>query len=63
MKIMLTLLACLTLCSCELSPAEHEDADYIPLHPQYRSGLANPRTYMDKDDVNVQKLISRQYVQ
>jgi hypothetical protein len=52
------------LCSCELSPGSHDsafDADYIPLHAQYGSGLANPRNYMDKDDPNIQRLISSPY--
>lgn len=66
MKILLAVLGCLSLCSCELSPASRDSAsdnDYIPLHPQYGSGLANPRNYMDKDDPNIQKLISSHYIQ
>jgi hypothetical protein len=53
------------LCSCELAPGARDDAtadDYIPTHVQYQSGLADPRNYMDKDDVNIQKLISSHYV-
>lgn len=61
-KILLAVLGCLSLCSCELSPASRESADDIPLHPQFRSGLADPRNYMDKDDPNLQKLISSPYV-
>ena len=66
MKVLLAILGCLSLCSCELAPGARDDAiadDYIPTHVQYQSGLADPRTYMDKDDVNIQKLISSHYVQ
>jgi hypothetical protein len=28
-----------------------------------RSGLADPRSYMDKDDPNIQRLISSRYMQ
>ena len=67
MKILLAVLGCLSLCSCELSPASRDsafdDEQYIPLHPQYQSGLANPRNYMGKDDVNIQRLISSHYMQ
>ena len=62
MKILLAILGCVSLCSCELSPAAR-DSDYIPLHPQFQSGLADPRNYMDKDDLNIQKLASPRYVQ
>jgi hypothetical protein len=65
-KILLAILGCVSLCSCELSPASRDsalDEDYIPLHPQYSSGLANPRNYMDKDDPNIQRLISSPYMQ
>jgi hypothetical protein len=62
-KVLLAVLGCLSLCSCELSPAARDDEGYIPLHPQYQSGLANPRNYMDKDDVNIQRLISSHYMQ
>jgi hypothetical protein len=55
------------LCSCELAPGARDSAfdddQYIPLHPQSSSGLANPRNYMDKDDPNIQKLISSRYIQ
>jgi hypothetical protein len=62
-KILFAVLGCLSLCSCELSPASRESADdYIPLHPQLRSGLADPRNYMDKDDPNLLKLGSSAYV-
>ena len=66
MKILLAILGCVSLCSCELSPASRDsafDEDYIPLHAQYSSGLANPRNYMDKDDPNIQRLISSPYMQ
>ena len=66
MKVLLAVLGCLSLCSCELAPGARDSAlndDYIPLHPQYQSGLADPRNYMDKDDVNIQKLISSHYIQ
>ena len=66
MKILLAVLGCLSLCSCELSPGAHDstsDDDYIPLHSQMRSGLADPRSYMDKDDPNIQRLISSRYMQ
>ncbi len=59
MKILLVVLGCLSLSACELSPEEQD----IPLHPQMRSGLANPRNYMDKDDPNIQRLISSHYMQ
>jgi hypothetical protein len=65
-KILLAILGCVSLCSCELSPAAHDSAfddDNIPLHPQYSSGLANPRNYMDKDDPNIQRLISSHFIQ
>jgi hypothetical protein len=65
-KILLAVLGCLSLCSCELSPGARDSAsadDYIPLHPQMRSGLADPRSYMDKDDPNIQRLISSRYMQ
>jgi hypothetical protein len=61
-RILFAILGCASLCSCELSP-EARDNDYIPLHPQFHSGLADPRNYMDKDDVNIQKLASSRYVQ
>lgn len=66
MKILLAVLGCLSLCSCELSPgarASASDDDYIPLHSQMRSGLADPRSYMDKDEPNIQRLISSRYMQ
>ena len=66
MKILFAVLGCLSLCSCELSPGSRDmasDDDYIPLHPQMRSGLADPRSYMDKDDPNIQRLISSPYQQ
>ena len=66
MKVLLAILGCVSLCSCELAPGARDDAladDYIPTYVQYQSGLANPRNYMDKDDVNIQKLISSHYVQ
>ena len=67
MKILLVALGYLSLSACELSPASHESAfdeeQDIPLHPQMRSGLANPRNYMDKDDPNIQRLISSHYMQ
>jgi hypothetical protein len=50
------------LCSCELSPGSRDSDDYIPLHSQMRSGLADPRSYMDKDDPNIQKMISSDYM-
>ena len=64
MKILFAVLGCLSLCSCELSPGSRDmasDDDYIPLHPQMRSGLADPRSYMDKDDPNIQRLIASPY--
>jgi hypothetical protein len=65
-KTLLAVLGCLSLCSCELSPGARDtaaDDDYIPLHSQMRSGLADPRSYMDKDDPNIQRLISSRYMQ
>jgi hypothetical protein len=66
-RILLAILGCVSLCSCELSPGSHESAfdddQYIPLHPQLRSGLADPRNYIDKDDPNIQSLISSHYLQ
>jgi hypothetical protein len=65
-KILLAVLGCLSLCSCALSPGGGDtasDDDYIPLHPQMRSGLADPRSYMDKDDPNIQRLVSSRYMQ
>ena len=66
MKILFAVLGCLSLCSCELSPGSRDtasDDDYIPLHSQMRSGLADPRSYMDKDDPNIQRLVSSPYIQ
>jgi hypothetical protein len=66
MKVLFAILGCVSLCSCELSPGAHESAfddDYIPLHPQMRSGLADPRSYMDKDDPNIQRMITSRYMQ
>jgi hypothetical protein len=65
-KILFAVLGCLSLCSCELSPGSRDmasDDDYVPLHSQMRSGLADPRSYMDKDDPNIQRLISPPYQQ
>jgi hypothetical protein len=65
-KILFAVLGCLSLCSCELSPGSRDmasDDDYIPLHSQMRSGLADPRSYMDEDDPNLQRLISSPYQQ
>jgi hypothetical protein len=66
-KVLFAILGCLSLCSCELSPAARdsafdEDQD-VPIHPQYRSGLADPRNYMDKDGPNIQRLIASPYMQ
>ena len=67
MKILLAILGCVSLCSCELSPASHDSAfdddQYIAPHAQLRSGLADPRNYMDKDDPNIQSLISSRFIQ
>ena len=66
MKILFAVLGCLSLCSCELSPGSRDmasDDDYIPLHSQMRSGLTDPRSYMDKDDPDIQRLISPPYQQ
>jgi len=60
--MLLVVCGCLSLCACELAPGQRDD-DYVPLHPQYSSGLANPRHYMDKDDPNLQKLITSRYIQ
>jgi hypothetical protein len=65
-KVLLAILGCVSLCSCELAPGARDSAsddDYIPTHVQFQSGLANPRNYMDKDDPNIQKLISSHYMQ
>jgi hypothetical protein len=63
----LALLGCVSLCSCELSPGAHESAfdddQNIAPHAQLRSGLADPRNYMDKDAPNLQRLISSHYMQ
>ena len=62
MKILFAVLGCLSLCSCELSPSARDNAfdddQYVAPHAQFRSGLSDPRHYMDKDDPNIQKLIS-----
>ena len=67
MRILLALLGCVSLCSCELSPAPRDSAfdedQYVTPHTQFRSGLADPRNYMDKADPNIQKLISSHYIQ
>jgi hypothetical protein len=66
-KILLAILGCLSLCSCELSPASRDSAfdddQYSAPQSQMRSGLADPRRYMDKDDPNIQRLISSRYMQ
>ena len=66
MKILLAVVGCLSLCSCELSPGARDSAfdddQYIAPHAQLRSGLADPRNYMDKDDPNLLKWGSSAYV-
>lgn len=66
MKVLLAILGCVSLCSCALSPGARDSAfdddQYVPLHPHY-TGLGDPRSYMDKDDPNIQKLISSHYIQ
>jgi hypothetical protein len=63
MKILFALLASAGLCSCALVPDADDsyDADQY-VSPSARTatypGLTNPRTYMDKDDPNIQRLIS-----
>jgi hypothetical protein len=52
MKILLAILGCVSLCSCELAPSDRDSASdsdrYLAPGAQIRSGLADPRTYMDK---------------
>jgi hypothetical protein len=66
-KILLAVLGCVSLCSCELAPGSRDSAfdddQYIAPHAQLRSGLADPRNYMDKDDPNIQRLISSHFIQ
>jgi hypothetical protein len=66
-KILLAILGCVSLCSCELSPASRDSAfdddQYVAPHAQLRLGLADPRNYMDKGDPNIQRLISSHYIQ
>jgi hypothetical protein len=66
-KILLAILGCVSLCSCELSPGSrdsaYDDDQYVAPSAQLRSGLADPRNYMDKDDPNIQQLISSRYMQ
>jgi hypothetical protein len=63
-KILLTVLASIGLSSCELSPVAPDNAfdeDHYVSPAEARAGnsqLANPRTYMDKDDPNIQRLIA-----
>jgi hypothetical protein len=61
LKILLAIPACVCLCACAFSPAPRDaygEDQYVTPRHQTQSGLADPRTYMDKGDPDIQKLIS-----
>lgn len=64
MKILLIVVGCVGLCSCELTPASSDrsfDEDhYVSPVASPKSRLTDPRMYIDKDDPNIQRLISPQ---
>ena len=64
MKILLIVVGCVGLCSCELTPPSSDrsfDEDhYVSPAASSKSRLTDPRMYMDKDDPNIQRLISPQ---
>jgi hypothetical protein len=66
-KILLTILASVGLCSCELAPGTSDESlnqsKYVPAAAIANPGLANPRTYMDGGDPNIQKLMSSRQFQ
>jgi hypothetical protein len=68
MKLLFALLTSAGLCSCALVPEAEDsyDADQYAA-PSARMatypGLTNPRTYMDKDDPDLQRLISSRMFQ
>jgi len=63
-KILLILAGCVGLCSCGLTPSysdsSYDEDQYVSPAPSPKSSLTDPRMYMDKDDPNIQRLISPQ---
>jgi hypothetical protein len=61
-KILLIVLGCVGLCSCELTPTSSDssfDEDhYVSPAASAKSRLTDPRMYMDRDDPNIQRLTS-----
>jgi hypothetical protein len=66
MKALLLIVATCALCGCETAPAPYDsfdDADYVAPRARASSALLDPRTYMDKDDANIQKMMSSRLFQ
>jgi hypothetical protein len=63
-KILLIVVGCVGLCSCGLTPpysdSSFDEDHYVSPVASPKSRLTDPRMYMDKDDPNIQRLISPQ---
>ena len=63
MKILLIAVGCLGLCSCGLMPPysdnSYDEDHHVSPVASSNSRLADPRVYMDKDDPNIQRLVSQ----
>jgi len=61
--MLLIVVGCVGLCSCELTPSysdsSFDEDHYVAPAAAPKSRLTDPRTYMDKDDPNIQRLISQ----
>jgi hypothetical protein len=63
-KILLALLGSIGLCSCATFPISSDNSfdedQYVTPRASFGMGpnYADPRAYMDKDDMNMQKLMS-----
>jgi hypothetical protein len=58
-KIILTVLCCIGVCSCEMAPVDEMPSDeHTAIAPSGHANLVDPRTYMDKPDPNLQSLLS-----
>jgi len=60
-KILLILLGCVGLCSCELTPTSSDAFDedhYVAPAAPAKSRLTDPRMYMDQGEPNIQRLTS-----
>jgi hypothetical protein len=59
MKFLLAALCLTGLCSCEMVPVDEMPSDErAAVAPQGRASLIDPRTYMDKPDPDLQRLLS-----